>query len=109
MDDKPMHAMDRNVPILRIFAARAGIELQRKCASEALEQSERRLKTLLEINNAIVSKLTRDDLFSAISQALDRLIRFDRLTLALYDSELDKLRIVTYAGPYRRDDYTPIG
>src|ERR671919_252264 len=109
MDDKPMHAMDRNVPILRIFAARAGIELERKCASEALEQSERRLKTLLEINNAIGSKLTRDDLFSAISQALDRPIRFDRLTLALYDSELDKLRIVTYAGPYRRDDYTPIG
>src|SRR5919109_348056 len=109
MDDKPMLAMDRNVQILRIFAARAGVELERKRASEALEKSERRLKTLLEINNAIVSKLTRDELFKAISAALGRLISFDRLTLALYDSEFDRLRIVTYAGPYRRADYTPIG
>ena len=109
MDDKPMRMTDRDASILRIFAARAGIELERKHAREALQKSERRLKTLLEINNAIVAKLTRDDLFNAISNALGRVIRFDRLTLSLYDPDLDSLRIVTYAGPYRRDDYTPIG
>jgi len=109
MDDKPMRMTDRDASILRIFAARAGIELERKHAREALQKSERRLKTLLEINNAIVAKLTRDDLFHAISNALGRVIRFDRLTLSLYDPDLDSLRIVTYAGPYRRDDYTPIG
>jgi len=32
MDDKPMNATRYNVPILRIFAARAGVELERKYA-----------------------------------------------------------------------------
>ncbi|HEU4343912.1 MAG TPA: sigma 54-interacting transcriptional regulator [Candidatus Binatia bacterium] len=82
---------------------------ERRRTDEALKKSEERLRTLLDINNAIVTKLTRDELFTAISEALGRVIPFDRLSLSLYDPELDSLRIVTYAGPYRRDDYTPIG
>jgi formate hydrogenlyase transcriptional activator len=109
MDDKPMANMQHHLPILHIFASRAGVELERKHASEALEKSEGRLRTLLGINNAIVSKLTRDELFQAISGAVGRVISFDRLSLSLHDPEADVLRLVTYAGPYRRDDYSPIG
>jgi formate hydrogenlyase transcriptional activator len=76
---------------------------------KALRDSQRRLQTLLEINNAIVSKLTRDELFEAIGEALGRIIRFDRLALSLYDPPAGVLRIATYAGPYERGDYTPIG
>jgi formate hydrogenlyase transcriptional activator len=36
-------------------------------------------------------------------------ISFDRLSLSLYDANAHVLRLVTYAGPYQRDDYTPIG
>ena len=64
---------------------------------------------LLDINNAIITKLTRDELFSAISEAVRRVIPFDRLALSLYDTDAGILRLVTYAGPYRRDDYTPVG
>jgi formate hydrogenlyase transcriptional activator len=109
MDDKPMGDMQRDVPILRIFAARAGVELERKHAEEALRKSEERRRLLLEINNAIIMKLTRDELFHAICEALGRVIPFDRVALSLYDPEVDVLRIVTYAGPYRRADYSPIG
>jgi formate hydrogenlyase transcriptional activator len=109
MDDKPMGDMQRAAPILRIFAARAGAELERKNADEALRKSQERLRTLLDINNAIVTKLTREDLFTAISEVLGRVIKFDRLALSIYDPQADVLRIVTYAGPYHRDDYTPIG
>jgi formate hydrogenlyase transcriptional activator len=76
---------------------------------EELHQNEQRLRALLDITNAIVTKLTRDELFTAISEALGRAVPFDRLALSLYDSDLDALRIVTYAGPYRRTDYSPIG
>jgi len=104
-----MRDMERHVPILRIFAARAGAELQRQNAEEALRKSQERLQTLLDINNAIVTKLSRDELFNAIADVLGRVIKFDRLALSIYDPEADVLRLVTYAGPYRRDDYTPVG
>jgi len=109
MDDKPMSGMGQQIPVLRLFAARAGVELERKNAEEALRKSRERLQTLLDINNAIVTKLTRDELFSAIANVLARVIKFDRLALSIYDPQADALRLVTYAGPYRRDDYTPIG
>jgi formate hydrogenlyase transcriptional activator len=78
-------------------------------SDDARSESEKRLRVILDINNAIVTKLTRDELFQAVGEALGRAIPFDRLALSLYDPELKNLRIVTYAGPYQRDDYTPIG
>jgi formate hydrogenlyase transcriptional activator len=109
IDDKPRVFSEQAFSLLRIFATRAGAELERKHASDALRQSQERLRTLLDINNAIVTKLTREELFTAISEVLARVIKFDRLALAMYDPESDVLRLVTYAGPYHRDDYTPIG
>ena len=109
IDDKPRVFNEQAFSLLRIFATRAGAELERKHAGDALSKSQDRLRTLLDINNAIVTKLTREELFTAIAEVLARVIKFDRLALALHDPESDVLRLVTYAGPYRRDDYTPIG
>jgi formate hydrogenlyase transcriptional activator len=109
IDDKPRVFSEQALSLLRIFATRAGAELERKHAADALRKSQEHLRTLLDINNAIVTKLTREELFTAISEVLARVIKFDRLALAMYDSQSDVLRLVTYAGPYRRDDYSPIG
>src|SRR5262245_60776724 len=109
IDDKPRVFGEEAFSFLRIFATRASAELERKRADDALSKSQERLRTLLDINNAIVTKLTREELFTAISEVLARVIQFDRLALAMYNPESDVLRLVTYAGPYRRDDYTPIG
>ena len=109
MDDKPIHNVERHVPLLRIFAARGGAELKRKLAEEALRKSEQRLRVILDINNAIVTKLTRDELFAAIAAAVGRAVPFDRLALSRYDPKTDSLQIVTYAGPYQRADYSPVG
>jgi len=109
LDDKPMGDMEYAVPILRIFAARAGSELERSRTEASLKNSEARRRMLLEINNAIVSKLSRDELWTAIAEAMSRVVVFDRIALALYDREENCLRIANYAGPYLRDDYTPLG
>ena len=109
MDDRPADDMRRHVPVMRIFAARAGVELERKRAEEALKKSQERLRALLDINNAIITKLTRDELLSAICDSLGHVIPFDRVALSLYEPESDTLRLVTYAGPYQRRDYSPIG
>ena len=109
MDIRPRRFDDQEISILKIFATRACAELERQRAEAALVKSQKRLQTLLDINNAVVSKLTRDELFSAIGDALARIIPFDRLALSLHDKAAGVLRIATYAGTYERGDYTPIG
>src|SRR3989441_6590899 len=51
-----------------------------------------RYRTLLEINNAVISNLTQDALFHAIAQALRRVVAFDRTAVFLHDPERDVLR-----------------
>jgi formate hydrogenlyase transcriptional activator len=57
-----------------------------------VDQAER-YRTLLRINNALVSNLTRDALFHAIAEALRQVVSFDRTSIFLHDPEKDVLRI----------------
>ena len=50
-------------------------------------------RTLLEINNAIMSNLTQEALFHAIAQALRPVLPFDRTALFLHDPKKDILRL----------------
>src|SRR4030095_15174436 len=109
MDNQPRVFGKQELRILRIFATRAGSELERSRSEASLKRSEAQRRMLLDINNAVISKLSRDDLWTAIGEAVRRVVPFDRLALAEYDPKQDCLRIVNYAGPYRREDYTPIG
>jgi PAS domain S-box-containing protein len=52
-----------------------------------------RSRTLLEINNAVISNLTRESLFRAIARALHRVVPFARTALFLHDPEKDVLRL----------------
>ena len=52
-----------------------------------------RYRTLLEINNAVVSRLTRDPLFHAIAQALRGVVAFDRTAIFLHDAKRDVLKL----------------
>ena len=109
MDDKPRQFGEPDLRILRLFAIQASAELERSRAEQSLREAENQRRMLLEINNAIVTKLSRDELWAAIAEALGRVVPFDRLALSQYDPKDQQLRIVTYAGPYQRADYTPIG
>ena len=57
----------------------------------------RQYRLLLEINNAIISNLTRESLFRAITEALRKVVPFDRAVL--YDAENDVLRTFALEGP----------
>src|SRR5271157_1576566 len=52
-----------------------------------------RYRVLLEINNAIVSNLTRETLFRAITQALHRVVPSDRTAIFLLDPRGDVLQL----------------
>ena len=71
---------------------------KRKEAEGALRYSEQRNRTLLEINNAIIAKLTREALFQSVSEALQPVITFDRSALTLYEPLRDSFRFVAFTG-----------
>jgi formate hydrogenlyase transcriptional activator len=51
------------------------------------------LRTLLELTNAVVSQLDLRELFAALSSTLRRLFDCEFASLALYDSQTDRMRI----------------
>jgi formate hydrogenlyase transcriptional activator len=89
-DDKPMDDRPRGVSILRIFAARAGVELERKRAEEELRGAyddlrrvTSELRVLLDVNRAIGQHLEPDALFGAMASCLQGLLRTDRFGIEL--------------------------
>ncbi len=108
MDNQPRVLGESELRILKIFASRAGIELERARADAALRLNQERLRTLLNINNAIVTKLTREEIFQAICAALSPVIQYDRIALSLYDPKTDDVRLVAYEGPLQTE-YSPVG
>ncbi|MDH3444283.1 MAG: sigma 54-interacting transcriptional regulator [Deltaproteobacteria bacterium] len=76
--------------------------------NETIADAARRRQTLLDINNAIVTKLTREEIFRAICAALSPVIQYDRIALSLYDPKSDDVRLVAYEGPLQTD-YSPVG
>ena len=76
---------------------------ERKNAEEALRKSEQRTLTLLAINNAIITNLTPDALFSSAYEAIQRVVPFDRAAFLLYQTESKTLKLVSMQGPSESD------
>jgi formate hydrogenlyase transcriptional activator len=112
LDDKPMARDPRVESILRVFAVRAGAELERQRAGEEvralnarLVESATRARTLLEINNALASNLTQDALFSAIVRAAQRVVPFERSAVFLHEPQRDVLRLFSLEAPQPSPDF----
>ena len=64
-------------------------------SEEALRKSEQRKHSLLEINNAIINKLTQDALFTSAYEAIRRVVSFDRAAFLLHQPESKTLKLVS--------------
>jgi formate hydrogenlyase transcriptional activator len=100
--DRPLPADEMTTALLRTFAARAGVELDRvrtarhiEALSQQLSVAAERARSLLAINNAVVLNLTQDALFAAITDALRRVVSFDRCTIFLHDPHKNVLRMTS--------------
>ena len=67
-----------------------------------------RYRTLLEINNAVITNLTQQALLHAISEALHSVISFDRCAIALYQPRNDTFCFLAVEGD-RPSDYFATG
>ena len=82
---------------------------ERKKAQQTLTQSEERKRTLLEINNAIITNLTQEGLLHAISEALRQVLPVDRAAILLYEPSRDTLRVVALRESQWSSDFFHIG
>jgi formate hydrogenlyase transcriptional activator len=71
---------------------------ERKQAEAALRKSEEQNRSLLQINNAIITNLTQQALLHSISEALHPVISFDRCAITLYQPERDSFRFLAVEG-----------
>ena len=76
-------------------------KLNEQALSEAqrrLTRGEQRSRSLLEINNAIITSLSQEALLRSIAKALRRVVDFDVSALFLYLPEKDTFRILAVEG-----------
>src|SRR5215475_7217178 len=117
VDRRPHEWTEEEIEILRILASStmSEIELRRlvdeqraltaklqnlvESRTSELRVSEERQRVLLDVNNAIVTCLDRDSLFTAIAAAVGRAIPFDRAALILHDPIKDVFKVLGVAGP----------
>jgi formate hydrogenlyase transcriptional activator len=75
----------------------------RKQTEEVLRKSEERNRSLLQINNAIITNLSQEALLRSISEALHRVIAFDRCAITLYQPERDSFLFLAVEGELSSD------
>jgi formate hydrogenlyase transcriptional activator len=63
-----------------------------------VEHTAERYRTLLEINNAIITNLNQEALLQAISKSLSRVIPFDRAAFTIYVPQRKKFRFLAIEG-----------
>ena len=64
-----------------------------KAAQRQLTHERDHVRLLLEVNNAVVSHLSLDDLFPAVSTCLRKVIQHDGSALVLYDEATRRYRV----------------
>jgi signal transduction histidine kinase len=75
-----------------------------KPADRNVDTAER-YRTLLEINNAIITHLEKGDLFRATCGALQGVIPYDAAGVAIYEPDLDALRFFAIEGDVTSDRF----
>jgi formate hydrogenlyase transcriptional activator len=76
---------------------------ERKQADAALRKSEEQNRSLLQINNAIITNLTQEALLRSISEALYPVVTFDRCAITLYQPERKSFRFLAVEGDLHSD------
>jgi formate hydrogenlyase transcriptional activator len=78
---------------LQRVASEVAVSVDGYLARQALLHERDRMRVLFEITNALVSKLPMDELFSAISEQLSRVVAYDFAAVGLLDATTGELQL----------------
>jgi formate hydrogenlyase transcriptional activator len=97
---KPAAFGPSELELLRLMARQVAVAVENvlnygevQVAQEQLRRERDRLRLLLDVNNAVVSHLDLEHLFTAVSACLRHVIRHDGSSLLLSDAETNQWRI----------------
>ena len=79
----PLDPSPAEIAFLERVASEFAVAVESFLAKQEAVRERDRLRTLFDITDALVSKLDRDELFSAISDQLSKVIRHDYALLTL--------------------------
>src|SRR5450755_258699 len=83
----PYDPSPAEMEFLQRVATEFAVAVEGFLARKAVVRERDRLRTLFDITNALVSKLAADELFSAISDQLSKIIRHDHALITLRNEE----------------------
>ncbi len=69
----------------------AAVAPQRSGNARPVWDSLTRYKFLLDLNNAIISQTTREELFRSLAREIHKLLPYDRFSISIYDSSVQSL------------------
>jgi len=105
---EPHHYTGAEIDFLQQVAKQAAVAVDNALNFEKAHAAEQELRLLLEINNAVVSRLELPELLKAISACLRRVIPHDLAGLAIYDSRTRQLVAHVLEFP-RNQDFVEMG
>ncbi len=87
----------------QLVAAQIAVAVEAQCYQHRLARERERSELLLDVNNMLVSNLNLQELLSAVSVCLRRVIAHDLAGLALYDPAAKQLRLAAMDFPTNED------
>jgi formate hydrogenlyase transcriptional activator len=100
------HHSESELALLKQVARQVAVAVDNTLNFESAQAYQRqlarerdRLRVLLEVNNAVVSKLDLHALLTAISASLRRVIHHEYTSLALFDPATDQMRVLAVDFP----------
>jgi formate hydrogenlyase transcriptional activator len=87
----PFDPGQEELAFLERVASEFAVAVEAFLSKQAAVRERDRLRTVFDISNALVSKLVPDELFSAISEQLSRIIEHDYAILTLCNEETGRL------------------
>ena len=98
LDEKPMPLKPYDLPIFKIFSARAGAELERKRAEVELIERKNLAEMGYEISMAVTQGLTLQETLQPCAQILVQQLDFAFVRIWTFNEEANRLKLQASAG-----------
>jgi formate hydrogenlyase transcriptional activator len=89
----PFQPDDEELAFLQRVASEVAVSVDGYLTREALLRERDRMRVLFEITNGLVSKLPMDELFSAVSEQLNRVVTHDFAVMTLLDKSTGEIHL----------------